>query len=108
MLLSLLGVMFVYLGIIFNERVSMSYLSAGIMCLVLGVCLQSGGSRVNTNRGNTAVLQGTIIKEQQGFIKISRIKQATLQERKRICLGSVAKYKRKIGKSIAKLNILNE
>lgn len=108
MLLSLLGVTFIYFGIIFSERVSMSYLSAGIICLVLGVCLQSGGPRVNPDRANIAVLQGSIIKEQQGYIKISQIKRATLVERKRICLSSVAKYKRKIGKSIAKLNILNE
>ncbi len=108
MLLALLGVTFIYLGIIFNDRVSMSYLSAGIICLVMGVYLQSGGSSVSTDRGNIAVLNSAIIKEQEGSIKISQIKQATLLERKRRCLSSVAAYKRKINKGIAKLNLLNE
>ena len=108
LILALLGVTFIYLGIVFNNQVSMSYLLAGITSLGLGIYFQSGGPKVDPNQGEIVVRQSTIIREQQGFVKIARIKQATMVERKRLSLQSVAAYKRKINRSIAKLNILNE
>lgn len=107
MLLALSGVTFIYLGIIFNERVSVSYLMSGIVCLVLGFYLQFGGSGVDPNRGDAVTMQLSIIKQEQGFVKIAKIQRATLMERRRINIQTVDTYKRKIHHSMANLNILN-
>ena len=104
---SLSGVTFIYLGIIFNERVSVSYLMSGIVCLVLGFYLQFGGSGVDPNRGDAVTMQLSIIKQEQGFVKIAKIQRATLMERRRINIQTVDTYKRKIHHSMANLNILN-
>lgn len=101
------GVFFIYLGIIFNERVSMSYLLGGISCLGFGIYLQSGGPRIPATQENVGKLSVRIIKDEQSSMKIVRIKRATLLERRRVANQTVASLNRKINNSIAKQNTLN-
>lgn len=107
LILALLGVSFIYLGIIINERVSMSYLLGGFSCLAVGLYLQSGGPRIQPNPEGVGAIHATIIREEQGYMKIARIKRATLVERKRVANQSIAAFNRKINRSIAKLDTLN-
>ncbi|MCZ6672803.1 MAG: hypothetical protein O7C75_07680 [Verrucomicrobia bacterium] len=107
LILALSGVSFIYLGIIINERVSMSYLLGGISCLVGGFYIQSGGPRIQSTQESVGVLQASVIKVEQSSMKIVRIKRATLLEKKRVANQSVASSNRKINHSIAKLNTLN-
>ena len=105
--LALAGVTFVYLGIILNERASMSYFLGGISCLALGIYLQSGGSRVQASSKTVAALHQALVSEEEGSMKIARIKRATLLEKMRSTQQSEASVSIRINRSLSKLNNLN-
>ncbi len=108
MALAFSGLSFIYLAIILNDRISMSYLISGLCCLAAGIYLQSGGPKVQLDSSGTAAINAGIIKEEQNFLRIARIKRATLVERKRIANQTMATFNRKIKRSIAKLDTLDD
>lgn len=108
MFLAFLGLTFIYLAIILNDRISMSYLISGLCCMAAGLYLQSGGPKVQVDSGGAASLNAVIIKEEQSFLKIARIKRATLLERKRIANQTIGDFNRNIKRSIAKLDTLDD
>ena len=107
LLLALAGVTFIYLGIILNERASMSYFLGGISCLALGVYLQSSGPKVQSSRERVGALHKALVNEEEGSMKIARIRRATLLEKMRAAQQSEASASIRINRSLAKLNNLN-
>lgn len=98
------GVIFLYVGIILNERLTLSYVLIGLMCIVMGFLLQRGGDSEPVSTGSAAHPVADVLNK---FRQISKIKRVTLQERKRIALGKISELNGQIESNIARLNGYN-
>jgi hypothetical protein len=104
--LALFGILFLYLGIILNKRISPGYVMAGLACIATGILLQRGESGpASQGAGSKQLME--LSEEERKFLQIARIKKATLIERKKVANKSIASLNAKIDDHLAKLDILN-
>lgn len=104
--LALMGVVFLYLGIILNKRISPGYVISGLACIFMGFVLQRHPSANGSSEQQQRQLV-EVTEEERRFMQITRIKKATLMERKKVANKSVSSLNAKIDAHLAKLEILN-
>lgn len=103
--LDFFGVSFLYAGIILNEKLTMSYVILGVICIAVGFMLQRGGA----DSGNPASSSGPVISGEtfDKLKRFGRIKRVTLNERKKVALGKIAELNRKIERNLDRINGIN-
>lgn len=105
LLLDFLGVFLLYIGIILNEKLTMSYVILGMASIILGFILQGGApSMTNTTSQAVDSLKEDLSRRKTEVEHFSRIKKMSLMNRKTIALGRIRDLNREIEVNRAKMN----
>lgn len=106
--LDFLGVLFLYVGLILNEGLTLSYIVVGLLCVAGGFFLAYGGGRESVpDLSRKLETRERLTERKRQFSEISRIKRVTLAERKRAGLKAVGELNDKIHVNLQRINEFN-
>ncbi|MFO7724704.1 MAG: hypothetical protein R6V45_04060 [Oceanipulchritudo sp.] len=105
LLLDFLGVFLLYIGIILNEKLTMSYVMLGMASIALGFILQGGAPR-RESQSTPAVtgLRDDLLKRKNEVENFSKLKKMSLRNRKKIALGKINELNRQIEGNMTRIN----
>lgn len=103
--LDFLGILFLYVGIILNEGLTLSYILIGLLCVAGGFVLAYGGRPESTpNLSRKLETREKLSERKRQFREISKIKRVTLAERKRAGLQRISELNDKIQANLQRIN----
>lgn len=105
LMLDFLGVFLLYIGIILNEKLTMSYVMLGLASIALGFILQSGAPRPES--GTSPAVDGLkddLLKRKSEVENFSKLKKMSLRNRKKIALGKIHELNRQIEVNMTRIN----
>ena len=105
LMLDFLGVFLLYIGIILNEKLTMSYVMLGLASIALGFMLQGGGPPAE-NRASAGVngLKDELMHRQSEVENFFKLKKMSLRNRKKIALGKIHELNRQIEANMTRIN----
>lgn len=108
LMLDFLGVLFLYIGIILKERLTMSYVLMGLFSISLGFYLQQSSSQVKraTSPAMDSVRQDLSHRWTE-MRQIFKVRRVTLLTRKKSTLSKIEEVNKKIDINLQKINDYN-
>lgn len=108
LLLDFLGVLFLYIGIILKERLTMSYVLMGLFSVSLGFYLQQSSAQVKraTSPAMDNVRQDLSHRWME-MRQIFKVRRVTLLTKKKSTLSKIEEVNRKIESNLQKINDYN-
>lgn len=103
--LDFLGVFFLYIGIILNERLTLSYVVMGVVSIALGFFFQQSGSAARrVTSPDIEQLKSEIHHRQAEIKQISKVKRISLTNRKKVALRRISELNQKIEDNLLRIN----
>jgi len=105
LILDFIGILFLYVGFILSDKPLVSYIVAGVFCILAGFILQQKGRA--DSRGGISVMAkiGNDMRARNDrSVAVWSIKKHTLNGRKKLALSSINECDRKIQEQLSRIN----
>lgn len=108
-LLAFSGIFFLYLGLLLQKRVAVSYVLVGLVCVILGMNVQrEAASRKSPRTRQKRVTTEPLLEHKAKAEKVLSIKAVAFAEKKRTANESVQKLQLAVDHNISKIKLLHE